>query len=157
MKLKRYKINKSSLVFAGLFLLLAANIFFISKSSDELTQAKRQYFSWSLGDHYYGQLRLWDYYARKGDWDKAISLEPGLDPADINSYKIAHYPPELKKSYNQLVVKSSRNPDDLVELAKILISLNRTADAFKTVKTAHDIDPVRSDIEKLYYSLSQLQ
>lgn len=127
--------------------------YFIFFSPIPLFTYHRLQFSLSAGDRYFGRLQLWYLYARSGDWNQAIALESGLDPADITLYKSANYPPELKKRLNSLTVKTNKTPDDWIELVKIQIYLNKLSEASSSITQGHTLDPIRSDLEKIYYQI----
>jgi hypothetical protein len=139
------------ITFSSLLLLITCYLLLLAPIP--FFQLLRSQYSLSAGDRYYGRVRLWYYYAQAGDWTHAVFLESGIDPDDISVYRLANYPLELKKRLNSLVVKSPRSPDDLIELAKIQASLNKFNDAITSITQANSQDPIRSDLEKIYYQI----
>lgn len=109
----------------------------------------------SRGDRYYNRLQTWFKLAKEGDWSNAHKLEGQLDLVHITSYKSAHDPDELKKLINSLTVKSNKNVEDWLELARVQSLVGKNEDALKSVSKAREIDPVREDITRLYYQLSK--
>lgn len=107
--------------------------------------------NFSRGDVYYNRLSQWYKYAQTGDWDKASSLEPQLDPIDLAVFKKKHHPLELKKYVNSLVVKDDKTVDDWMELARIQSILGKTEESLEALAKAHQLDPIRDDISRLYY------
>lgn len=107
----------------------------------------------SRGDRYFLLLQKWYFHAASDHWDQAAALESRLDPADINLYRLAYLPQNLKKQLNTLVVKSPKTADDWMAIAQIQSRLNRSRDALDSLKSALLTDPIRPDIEKVYFDL----
>lgn len=147
--------SKTSKVLVLLLLVsaLALNIYFSVKKIDPYTENKILLSSLSLGDSYYGRLRLWRQFALKGDWDQAHYFEAGLDPSDIEDYKSLNQPEYLEKIYQQLLDKGIKNQEDWLALAKIQVKLGKTQDAKTSISQAYYLDPVRDDIYRLYLQL----
>lgn len=123
--------------------------------NDPFLVAHRRLLSLSSGERYYGRLSLWYLYAQKGDWITASTLESKLDPIDLLNYKKLHQPQELKKLVNSLIFKDNKTTDDWVELARIQLILGNLGDATTSITRAHQLDPIRSDIESIYYQLNK--
>lgn len=115
----------------------------------------KKFISFSKGDIYYYRLNSWYFCAQKGNWQKADNLESKLDKVDIQSYKSENNPQELEKRINELLSKNNKNVEDWLELAKDQMFLGERKDAIKSISEARKLDPVRKDIEKLYFSISQ--
>lgn len=109
----------------------------------------------SKGDIYYAHLNSWYFYAEKSNWQKADQIQKKLDPNDTIFYRSKHDPRELQKNIEKIMLKSSRTVEDWLELAKIQSVLGQKQDAFNSLAQAKKLDPVRSDIEKIYFSVSQ--
>ena len=58
---------------------------------------------------------------------------------------------ELKKYINELTVKPNKSVEDWLELARIQSILGKFDDAYTSISTAKNLDPVRDDIGQLYY------
>ncbi len=109
--------------------------------------------SLSSGHRYFNRLSLWYFYARKGDWSAAKTLESSLDLADIYSYKSTHEPTELKKYINSLTMKPDKNVEDWLELSRVQYLLGKTDSAGKSLLQAKSLDPIRDDISQMYFQL----
>lgn len=79
-------------------------------------------------------------------------MEKGLDTADTEWYKNRNKAEDLKKRLNELSVKNNKSADDWMEMASIQSRLQKTDEAKVSVKKAYELDPIRSDIEKIYFS-----
>lgn len=141
---------KLKIILSILFLVTG---YFIFVSPIPFFAYQRLQLSLSAGDRYFGRLQLWYLYARSGDWNKAIALESGLDSSDVTLYKSSNYPPELKKRLNFLTVKTNKTSDDWIELTKIQIYLNKLSEGSSSITQGHALDPIRSDLEKIYYQI----
>lgn len=115
----------------------------------------RQISSLSAGDRYYGRLSLWHYFAKKGDWTNAHTLESQLDSVDIAAYKNNHDPIELKKYVNILETKSNKTVEDWLELAQVQYLLGKTNEAVKSTGNALALDPLRDDVARIYYQIGR--
>ena len=135
-KSKVTKLPKHSTLFfpsIALSVIFLVTGYFVFFSPVPLFQTLRLQYSISLGDRYYGRVRLWYFYAQSGDWPKAVALENDIDPQHISLYRQANYPPEIKKRLNDLIVKQTKSDDDYIELAKIQASLGKLDDANSSV------------------------
>lgn len=117
--------------------------------------SNKKNFSFSKGDIYFSRLNSWFSLAKKGDWQGAKNLESKLDPSDIQSFKIRFFPGELQKKFDRLLAKENKTVEDWMELAQIQISLGKKQEAQNSVLQAHKIDPVRTDIENIYFALTR--
>jgi len=106
----------------------------------------------SAGERYIGRLNRWYWLASSGKWTAAGRLEKGLDTADTEWYKNRNKAEDLKKRLNELSVKNNKSADDWMEMASIQSRLQKTDEAKVSVKKAYELDPIRSDIEKIYFS-----
>jgi len=106
----------------------------------------------SSGERYMTKLNKWYQLASRGKWAAATKLEKSLDPADTEWYKNRNKAEDLKIRLNELTIKSDKNADDWMEMASIFARLQKTDEAKEAVKKAHELDPIRSDIEKIYFS-----
>lgn len=138
-----------------IILIIGINFHFLFVSQNPYAVAKKLIYSLSAGDRYFGRLSLWYLYVKDNRLADAAKLEPKLDPVDTIVFKIQYFPPEIKKRLNELSVKKDKTTEDLMEIAILQAKLNKHQDALTSVSRAHDLDPIRSDIEKLYYELSK--
>lgn len=145
--------NAKILIFLALLLVVTFNVYKSSKDPNPTVSLLKTSMSLSRGDRYFGRLQLWFFYAKKGDWSTASQIEPLLDPSDIRDYKLAHYPPELKKKLNTLAVKTDKSVEDWIELARIQFVVGKPQDALNSIKQARLRDSVRDDIDQIYYDL----
>lgn len=149
--------NKKSFVatlslFLFLLLITSANFYFHSLDAN-FRSVWLSTFSLSAGDRYYGRLELFRWYLEHGQLDKARQLDSSLDSPNIAWLKSQYYPEDL---YQQLAALSSQadpSADNLIQIAQLQLKLNQREAAVAAVKKAYQLDPLRSDIEKLYYQL----
>lgn len=73
----------------------------------------------------------------------------------LEADRLLHYPENIKKTLSSLVVKSPQTPDDWIEITKIYLQLGNLAEAKKAIVQAQKLDPIRSDIEKIYFNLNR--
>lgn len=106
----------------------------------------------STGDRYVAKLNKWYSLALNNKWDEAGKLEKSIDPADVKWFKDKYKAENLKKRLNQLTVKTNKNADDWMEVAQIQSGLGDKDAEKQAIKTAHEMDPIRADIEKVYFS-----
>jgi len=138
-----------------LILIISLNFFILNKKPDIFTQTKKQLFSLNQGDSYSGCLNLWRLLVQSNDWVNATKLEPKLNSSEISDYKFNYQPSELQKKINYLNSKSNKSVEDFIELARVQFLSNKKQDSFSSIQKARQLDPVRDDIDRLYYSLSK--
>ena len=142
--------------FVCLFLvaIIGLNFFVILTRSDIFTKAKKDLFSLNSGDSYSGRLNLWRLLVQNNDWVNATKLEDDLNQSEIGEYKFNYQPLELQKKAASLNLKTNKSVEDYVELARVQILLGQKQDSIESIKKARQLDPIRDDIDRLYYSLS---
>lgn len=133
---------------------ISLNFFVLNKRSDIFTKAKRDLFSLNQGDSYSGRLNLWRLLVQNNDWVNAAKLENDLNKTEISDYKFNYQPTELQKKVDYLNNKKEKSVEDYVELARIQLLLDQKQNSIESIKKARQIDPIRDDIDRLYYSLS---
>ena len=106
----------------------------------------------SVGDRYMARLNKWYSLALENNWNEANKLEKDLDQADLKWFKDKYKSENLKNRLNQLTIKTNKSADDWMEIAQIQNSLNNQIEQKQALKNAYDLDPIRADIEKIYYS-----
>ena len=131
------------------------NFFVLNKNPDIFTKTKIQLFSLNKGDSYTGRLNLWRLLVQNNDWVGAAKLEPKLNSSEISDYKFNYQPSELQKKANSLNSKIDKSVEDYIELARTYILLNQKQNAIDSIKKARQLDPIRDDVDRLYYSLSK--
>ncbi len=132
---------------------ISLNFFVLNKRSDIFTKAKRDLFSLNQGDSYSGRLNLWRLLVQNNDWVNAAKLENDLNKTEISDYKFNYQPTELQKKVDYLNNKKEKSVEDYVELARIQLLLDQKQNSIESIKKARQIDPIRDDIDRLYYSL----
>ena len=135
--------------------LLATNFYFFTKFPDKYTQAKINFSSPIGSISYLGRLDFWHLLVQNNDWSNAAILESGLNQSQVTNYKLAHQPQELQKKINKLETNSAKTADDFIELAKTQTLLGLNNQALDSIKKAHQLDPIRTDIDRLFYQTIQ--
>ena len=138
-----------------LIFIISLNFFVLNKNPDIFTQTKKQLFSPNQGDSYSGRLNLWRLLVQNNDWINAAKLESRLNETEINDYKFKYQPSELQKKIDYLNSKSNKSVEDLIELARVQLLLNQKQNSLASIQKARQLDPIRDDIDRLYYSLSK--
>lgn len=151
------KIKQIIYPFICLFLIgtISLNFFVLNKNPDIFTQTKIQLFSLNQGDSYSGRLNLWRLLVQNNDWVNATKLEQKLNSSEISDYKFNYQPSELQKKVDYLNSKSNKSTEDYIELSRVQFLLNQKQDSLASIQKARQLDPIRDDIDRLYYSLSK--
>jgi hypothetical protein len=137
-----------------LTLLIVFNLYSSYTSPDKYTQAKINFSSLIGSTSYLGRLNFWHLLVQNGDWDNAILLEDKLNQNQVADYKLNHQPEQLQKKINQSEINDQKTADNYIELAKNQSLLGLNQQAIDSIKKAHQLDPIRSDIDKLFYLVS---
>ena len=111
--------------------------------------------SLNKGDSYSGRLNFWRLLVQNNDWLEASKLEANLNQTEISDYKFQNQPDQIKQRISLISQKSFKTPQDYIQLAKLYSLINQSNNSFEAIKIAHQLDPIRDDIDKLYYSLSK--
>jgi hypothetical protein len=106
----------------------------------------------SVGDRYVARLNKWYELALNNKWSEASKLEKKLDQADLKWFKDKYKAENLKKRLNELTIKTNKSADDWMEIAKIQSGLGDKIAEKQAIETALKLDPIRGDIEKVYFS-----
>lgn len=138
-----------------LILIVGLNLFTIKYKSDIFTKTKKQLFSLNVGDSYSGRLNFWRLLVQNNDWTNAAKLESDLNATEIKDYKFNYQPSELQKKIDFINNKKEKSVEDYLDLARLQLLLNQKQDSFESIKKARQLDPVRDDIDRLYYSLQR--
>jgi hypothetical protein len=138
-----------------LSIVIGLNLYFSHKYPDKYTQAKINFSSLVGSTSYLGRLNFWHLLVQNGDWDNATSLENKLNQNQVADYKLNHQPEQLQKKITQSEINDQKTADNYIELAKNQSLLGLNQQAIDSIKKAHQLDPIRSDIDKLFYSLSE--
>jgi len=135
--------------------LISLNFYFSQKSPDKYTQAKTNLSSFVGSTSYLGRLDFWHLLVQNGDWTNAATIENKLNQNQVSDYKLAHQPQELQKKIDQLNVEDQKTADDYIELAKSQSLLGENQQAIDSIKKAHQLDPIRPDVDRLFYQITQ--
>lgn len=138
-----------------LILIIGTSFYFSQKNSDEYTQAKIKFSSPLGSTSYLGRLDFWHLLVQNGDWDNAAILENKLNQDQVADYKLNHQPEQLQKKIAQAGLNDQKNADDYIRLAKNQSLLGLNQEAIDSIKKAHQLDLIRSDIDKLFYLVSE--
>jgi len=151
------KVKQIIYLFFCLFLIaiIGLNFFTLITRPDIFTKAKKDLFSLNKGDSYSGHLNLWRLLVQNNDWVNAAKLEDNLNQTEISDYKFNYQPTELQKKADYLNNKKEKSVEDYVELARVQLLLGQKQNSIESIKKARQLDPVRDDIDRLYYSLSK--
>jgi len=106
----------------------------------------------SKGEKYYLNLQKWYLLANEGKWEKAKKIENKIRSEDIENYVKENKDEELKKRLNAIIVKKEKNADDWMEIASLYYRLNNREKAFEAIESAYNLDPIREDVSKIYFT-----
>ena len=137
-----------------LLLLVSLNIYSLKTSPDLYTQSKIRLSSFKGNISYLGRLNLWQLLVQNNDWDNAITLESKLNPNQVEKYKLSYLPQNLQIKLSQLNNQEIKTTDDYLQLAQIQSILGLSSQAIESIKKAHQLDPIRSDVDRLFYQIN---
>jgi hypothetical protein len=109
-------------------------------------------FSLSSGDRYFRRLNRWYELVKIGQWDKASKLEKKFENDDIRYYKEKYLPSAIEKRLKEKYLIKQKTIDDWLEITQMETLLNHPKEAYQAIKEAYKIDPIRSDVEKIYFT-----
>jgi len=138
-----------------LALIIGFNLYYSQKYPDKYTQSKSKLSSLVGSTSYLGRLDFWHLLVQNGDWSNAATLESKLNSDQVTSYKLSYLPQEIQKRIDNLDINNQKTADDYIELSKSQSLLGLSDQAINSIKKAHQLDPVRSDVGRLFYSISQ--
>jgi len=138
-----------------LIFIISLNFYFISNSPDKYTQSKSRLSSLVGSTSYLGRLDFWYLLVQNGDWSNAATLEDKLNFDQITNYKLSYLPQEIQKRIDNLDINNQKTADDYIELAKSQSLLGLSDQAIDSIKKAHQLDPIRPDVDRLFYLISQ--
>ena len=92
--------------------------------------------------------------AENGNWQEAQSLEKGLNQADLTVIKAKYFPKEMSQQLEVLKNKAKKTVEDWLEVARIQVRLGHKTGALEGLLEAKKLDPIRSDIDKMYFELA---
>ena len=138
-----------------LFAIIVFNFFVFYKNPDIFTKSKIQMASFNKGDSYSGRLNFWRLLVQNNDWLEASKLEDNLNQTETVDYKFQNQPDQIKQRISLINQKSSKTTEDYLQLAKLYSLINQPDNSFESIKIARQLDPIRDDIDRLYYSLSK--
>jgi hypothetical protein len=91
---------------------------------------------------------------QNNDWDNATTLESKLNTTQVENYKLSYQPQQLQIKLSQLNDQEIKTADDYLKLAQIQSILGLSSQAVESIKKAHQLDPIRSDIDRLFYQIN---
>lgn len=141
------------IILVTLLLLIIFNLYVSLKHPDIYTVSKSELSSLKGSTSYLGRLHLWRLLVQNNDWDNAATLESKLNPDQVKDYKLSYQPQLLLDKLILLSGLDNKTADDYLQLAKIQSILGYSSQAIDSVKKAHQLDPIRSDIERLFYQV----
>ncbi len=145
---------KLSIIFI-LFFIVVLNLYSLYTNPDLYTRFKIQLSSLKGSTNYLGRLGLWQLLVQNNDWDNATTLESKLNSFQVEKYKLAYLPQQLQIKLSQFNNQEIKTADDYLQLAKIQSILGMSPEAIESIKKAHQLDPIRSDIDRLFYQINQ--
>lgn len=134
---------------------IALNIYSIKFRLDPYTQSKIQLSKLKGSTSYLGRLKLWQLLVQNNDWNNAATLELGLNPKQVKDYKLLYLPENIQNKLSLLTNQETKTANDYLELAQIQSVLGMSSQAIDSIKKAHQLDPIRSDIDRLFYQITQ--
>ncbi len=143
------------IILVTLLLLIIANLYVSLKHPDIYTVSKTQLSSLKGSTSYLGRLNLWRLLVQSNDWDSAALLESKLNSDQVKDYKLSHQPQLLLDKLILLSSQDNKTADDYLKLAQIQSILGMSSQAIESIKKAHQLDPIRSDIDRLFYQITQ--
>lgn len=106
----------------------------------------------SKGERYYQNLQKWYLQVNTGDWEKAKIIENKLKKEDIQNFIKENKEEELRKKLNQIIIKKTKTTDDWMEIAVLFYRLNNKNKAYEAIESAHRLDPIREDVNKIFFT-----
>lgn len=137
-----------------LFLILGFNFYSVKFLPESYTQSKIQLFSLQGSTSYLGRLNFWRLLVQNNDWDNAATLESKLNSDQVENYKLSYQPQQLQNKLSQLNSQKIKTADDYLKLAQIQSILGLPSQTIDSIKKAHQLDPIRSDIDRLFYQIN---
>ena len=139
------------IIFLILFFLIGLNLVSSKNTPDQLTQNKTQFFKLDGSSNFIGRLNLWYFFANKNDWDNAVKFESDLNQIEV--FKLNNQPAKLSQKVTDLKAKNNKDAQDYLNLAKTQSLLGFNQEAIESIKQAHQLDPIRPDLDQLFYSI----
>ena len=146
---------KKHLLLLSLFFIVLLNFISLILFPDPLFTLKNKLFSLSPGESYFARLSLIDYFSRSADWDLVENLSRQTFPQDTAYIYSQTHPDQIKKKLNYLTYLSNKTADDYVSIAKIYFHFNQVDKSLANLQKALETDPVRQDIQTLYYQFQK--
>lgn len=135
-----------------LIFLIGLNLISSKNNPNKLTKIKTQFFNLDGSSNFIGQLNLWYFFAQNNDWTNATKFDPNLTQTQL--FTLNNKPEKLLQKVNELKNKNNKDAQDYLTLAKIQSTLGLQQDAVESIKQAHQIDPIRPDLDQLFYSVT---
>jgi len=134
-KLKKYSWLTVSILITSLYLLIT------------------NFYPLSSGDRYFKHLSRWYGFIETKQFTKADQIQPKLDSQDISYFASLHHPRFITATIKNILKKSNRNTDDLIEVALLYYKMNDLENSRHFLLLAKQSDPIRSDTDKLFSQL----
>ncbi|MFA5532611.1 MAG: hypothetical protein WDA13_03375 [Candidatus Shapirobacteria bacterium] len=141
------------IIFLILIFLIGLNLVYSKNTPDQLTQNKTQFFKLDGSSNFIGRLNLWYFFASKNDWDNAAKFESDLNQIEV--FKLNNQPAKLNQRVTELKSKTNKDAQDYLNLAKTQSLLGFNQEAIESIKQAHQLDPIRPDLDQLFYSVTK--
>jgi len=138
-----------------LLLAIVANTYFYFLKPNNFTQAKIKLSQFDGSISYLGRLSLWRQLVQVNDWQNASLLESQLNQDQVANYKQNFQPQQLQKKLSDLQKNPNKNTDDYLEIARTQTVLGISTQSAEFIKKAHQLDPIRSDVDRLFYQITQ--
>jgi len=138
-----------------LFVFINFNIYSNNSGFDSYTQSKIQLSSLKGSTSYSGRLKLWQLLVQNNDWNNAATLESKLNQNQVENYKYFYQPQQLQNRMTKINNQKDKTADDYLQLAKIQSILGLSSQVTESIKKAHQLDPIRSDVDRLFYQITQ--
>jgi hypothetical protein len=143
------------IIFSILSFFIATNFFLYLNFPDIYTKSKIQFSSLHGNTSYLGRLNFWYLLVQNNDWENAAILESKINSDQVNSYKLSYQPQQLQNKLTQINSQEIKTADDYLQIAKIQSVLGLSSQAIDSIKKAHQLDPIRSDVDRLFYQITQ--
>jgi len=143
------------IIFSILSFFIATNFFLYLNFPDIYTKSKIQLSSLHGNTSYLGRLNFWYLLVQNNDWENAATLEPKINSDQVKNYKLSFQPQYLQSKLAQINNQEIKTANDYLQIAKIQSILGLSSQSIDSIKKAHQIDPIRSDIDRIFYQITQ--
>ncbi len=106
----------------------------------------------SQGEKYFTRLQKWYLAVENSQWEKAKVMERDLSKEDTIAFAQKNENSELQRRLAQSKSKLNKTADDWAEISVILYKLGQYQESAEAAAAAYEIDPIREDVSRLYFS-----